>query len=82
MAEFPELVTTHNDKSTIQYGNMAAIFVEAIKELSSKLDTINTSITSINGRLDTLESNVSSINTRLDIIDPVVDTVVEDPPDV
>jgi hypothetical protein len=78
-AEFPELVTNHNDKSTIQYGNMAAIFVEAIKELSSKLDTINSTLTTINDRLDTLETNVSSINTRLDIIDPV--DPVEDPVD-
>ena len=46
--QFPELISAHNDKLTIQYGNMTAVLVEAIKELSDKLDAINT-------RLDTLE---------------------------
>jgi len=39
-AEFPQLISAHNDKLTIQYGNMAAIFIEAIKELNARLETL------------------------------------------
>lgn len=50
-SEFPQLISAHNDKLTIQYGNMAAIFIEAIKELSDKLDAINTRLTNIEDRI-------------------------------
>jgi len=33
---FPTLVNSHNDKLTIQYGNMAAIFVECNKRIKWK----------------------------------------------
>mgnify|MGYP001140128275 CR=1 FL=1 len=45
--QFPQLISEHNDKLTIQYGNMTAVLVEAIKELSDKLDAINTRLTNI-----------------------------------
>jgi hypothetical protein len=50
-AQFPTLVNTHNDILTIQYANMAAIFVEAIKELSSNIAVINTRLTAIESRI-------------------------------
>lgn len=60
-AEFPQLVTAHNNNLTIQYGNMAAIFVEAIKELSGKLDTINTSLSTINTSIDTIKGRLDTL---------------------
>ena len=59
---FPTLVNSHNDKLTIQYGNMAAIFVEAIKELSGKINVLSNNITTIN-------SNITTINSRLDSLE-------------
>ena len=49
--QFPQLISAHNDKLTIQYGNMTAVLVEAIKELSDKLDAINTRLTNIEARI-------------------------------
>lgn len=39
--EFPDLISSHNDILTIQYGNMAAVFVEAIKELTGKIQALD-----------------------------------------
>ena len=50
-SEFPDLINSHNDKLTIQYGNMTAVLVEAIKELSNKIDAINTRLTNIETHL-------------------------------
>lgn len=54
--QYPDLVKTHNSKPYIQYGNMSALLIEAIKELSNKIDTLTTSIDSIEERLTSLEN--------------------------
>jgi len=45
--QFPDLISSHNNILTMQYGNMAALFVEAIKELSGKIDALSSRITAL-----------------------------------
>jgi hypothetical protein len=40
----PEAIAETNDKMTVSYGNMMGLIVEAIKELDSKLDSIQNQI--------------------------------------
>jgi hypothetical protein len=40
----PEAIAETNDKMTVSYGNMLGLIVEAIKELDSKLDSIQNQI--------------------------------------
>jgi len=54
--QYPDLVKTHNSKSYIQYGNMSALLIEAIKELNGKIETLTSNIISIETRLTSLEN--------------------------
>ena len=63
---YPELVQTNADGyKSVQYGNLVAPIIEAIKEIASKIDSLFTLYVSQQARIDTLEARLQVLEAKV-----------------
>ena len=63
---YPELVQTDADGyKSVQYGNLVAPIIEAIKELASKIDSLFTLYVSQQAKIDTLEARLQVLEAKV-----------------
>ena len=65
-AVYPELVQTDSQwYKSVQYGNLVAPIIEAIRELSTKIDNLFTLYVSQQAKIDTLEARLLKLEAQL-----------------
>jgi hypothetical protein len=65
-AVYPELVQTDSQwYKSVQYGNLVAPIIEAIRELATKIDNLFTLYVSQQAKIDTLEARLLKLEAQL-----------------
>lgn len=65
-AVYPELVQTDADGyKSVQYGNLVAPIIEAIRELATKIDNLFTLYVSQQAKIDTLEARLLKLESQV-----------------
>jgi hypothetical protein len=63
---YPDLVQTDADGyKSVEYGNLVAPIIEAIKELSNKVDTLFTTYLSQQAKIDSLEARLQLLESKM-----------------
>jgi len=65
-AVYPELVQTDSQGyKSVQYGNLIAPIIEAIRELSTKIENLFTLYVSQQAKIDTLEARLLKLESQI-----------------